>query len=130
MSKQIEINDEFFILDKEFSWIIGADELNQLHTWEPEPVRLVRSYRFITFLRAGVSVDLTLLNHHWPGWLCQRLLDGVVFDAGITEISSSMIRSYIKEHLGVEEHMMPKKVFEYIHQHNLYADHKHKQGDS
>ena len=116
------------MLDKEFSWIIGADELNQLHTWEPEPVRLVRNYRFITFLRVGVSVDLTLLNHHWPGWLCRRLLDGVVFDAGITEISSSMIRNYIKDHLGVEEYTMPKKVFEYIQQHNLYGKNKHGQG--
>ncbi len=109
------------MLDKEFSWIIGADELNQLHTWEPEPVRLVRSYRFLTFLRAGVSVDLTLLNHHWPGWLCQRLLDGVVFDAGITEISASMVRNYIKEHLGVEQYMVPKLVSDYITKHKLYG---------
>ena len=109
------------MLDKDYMWVIGADELNSLHTWDPDPIRLVRSYEFITFLRKGVSVDLSDLNAHWPGWICQRLLNGVVYDADLPEISSTAIRQYIKEHNGVDEDMVPHNVSAYISKYQLYG---------
>ena len=34
----------------DFAWVIGYDELMQLHKWDPDPIRLVRSYDFIISL--------------------------------------------------------------------------------
>ena len=111
------------MLDKEFSWVIGADELNQLHTWDPDPIRLVRSYSFITYLRKGVAVDLAELNAHWPGWICKRLLDGVVFDADLVEISSSELREKLQTISITSIAGLNADVKEYISSHNLYGTH-------
>lgn len=80
-------------LDKDFKMVIGADELEQLHTWRPDPIRLVRSYDFLCFPRENVPLDLTEMNKHWPGWLCQKLLSGIIFDAPMVDVSSSAIRA-------------------------------------
>ena len=108
------------MLDKEFAWVIGADELNQLHTWTPDPIRLVRSYDFIIYLRQGVSVDLAELNKHWPGWICKKLLDGIVYDAAIPHFSASTIREQLAT--GSDRPGgLPYMVYKYIIEHNLYG---------
>ena len=109
------------MLDAEFSWVIGADELNQLHTWKPDPIRLVRSYNFITYLRKGVTVDLSELNKYWPGWICKKLLDGVVFDADILEVSSSSIRDRIAHTKSTRIQELTSSVRQYIADHGLYG---------
>lgn len=108
-------------LDKEFKMVIGADELCQLHTWRPDCIRLVRNYDFLCYLRPGITVDLTELNRHWPGWLCQKLLSGIVFDAPMIDISSSELRQSIKEHGYVPaDAQLPPSVSQYINEHKLY----------
>ena len=108
-------------LDKEFAWCIGADELECLHTWDPDPIRLVRNYDFIVYLRPGCLVSLTALREHWPGWLCRKLLDGILWDAPRIPVSSSMIRDRIR-YEGIEHvsDMVPDSVLTYIKENNLY----------
>ena len=108
------------MMDTEFAWVIGADELNQLHTWAPDPIRLVRSYDFIFYLRQGVSVDLAELNQHWPGWICKKLLDGVVYDANLPQVSASTIRSQLETWINCPE-CLPASVYKYIINHQLYG---------
>lgn len=110
-------------MDCEFAWVIGYDELNQLHKWEPDPIRLVRSYEFISYPRAGYPVDLLEMNSHWPGWLCRKLLDGVLFDIPNIGISSSNVRMLIATGCDkmVEASMLPGGVMDYIREHGLYG---------
>ena len=108
-------------MDCEFKMVIGADELCQLHTWKPDCIRLVRNYDFIVYLRPGITVDLTELNKHWPGWLCKKLLSGIVFDAPLVNISSSELRESIKQHGYVPaDAQLPPSVAQYINEHKLY----------
>ena len=110
-------------LDREFAWVIGADELNQLHTWDPDPIRLVRNYDFICYLRDGVSVDLTQLRKYWPGWLCRKLLNGIVFDAPMMDISSTRVREIIAtDGVAICESYLPWRVMNYIFDNKLYGD--------
>ena len=110
-------------LDKDFKMMIGADELAQLHTWRPDPIRLVRSYDFLCFPRENVPLDLTEMNKHWPGWLCKKLLDGIIFDAPMLDVSSSNIRESIRN-LGYCPHnaKIPESVKAYINEHKLYTE--------
>ncbi len=110
------------MLDAEFAWVIGADELNQLHTWAPDPIRLVRNYDFIIYLRKDVSVDLVALNQHWPGWLCQKLLNSIVFDANIFPVSASEIRACIRGGKPYNELWLPTSVKSFIEDNKLYKD--------
>ena len=110
------------MLDAEFAWVIGADELNQLHTWQPDAIRLVRGYDFIIYLRKGVQVDLAALNAHWPGWLCQKLLNSIVFDANIFSVSASNIRKTISGGWDLPKEWLPKSVREYIYENHLYMN--------
>lgn len=107
----------------DFAWVIGYDELMQLHKWDPDPIRLVRSYDFISYPRAGYPVDLMTLNKHWPGWLCRKLLDGVLFDIPNIGISSSEVRFLISmgSYAMVEASMLPNGIIDYIRAHGLYG---------
>ena len=110
-------------LDKDFKMVIGADELAQLHTWRPDPIRLVRSYDFLCFPREDVPLDLTEMNKHWPGWLCKKLLDGIIFDAPMLGVSSSAVRKTIQEQgwcpLSAK---VPESVRNYINGNSLYME--------
>jgi len=109
-------------LNCEFAWVIGYDELAQLHKWDPDPIRLVRSYNFISYPRAGYPVDLLELNKHWPGWLCRKLLDGVLFDIPNIGISSSKVRALIAEGSYQPANMnLPNGVLDYIQHNHLYG---------
>ena len=110
-------------MDCEFKMVIGADELMQLHTWRPDCIRLVRNYDFLIYLRPGIAVDLLELNKHWPGWLCQKLLKGIIFDAPMVDISSSELRESIKQHGFVPANAeLPTTVANYINEHKLYME--------
>lgn len=110
-------------MDCEFKMVIGADELMQLHTWRPDCIRLVRNYDFLIYLRPGIAVDLLELNKHWPGWLCQKLLKGIIFDAPMVDISSSQLRESIKQHGFVPpDAQIPLTVANYINEHKLYME--------
>ena len=69
------------------------------------------------------------MNHHWPGWLCRKLLDGVVFDIPNIGISSSDVRMLIATGCDkmVEASMLPSGVMDYIREHGLYGATKKEQ---
>ena len=110
-------------LDKDFKMVIGADELAQLHTWRPDPVRLVRSYDFLCFPREDVPLDLTEMNKDWPGWLCKKLLQGIIFDAPMLDVSSSAVRASTKllGHCPMNA-KVPEPVRNYIDYNRLYME--------
>lgn len=110
-------------LDRDFKMVIGADELAQLHTWKPDPIRLVRNYDFLCFPREDVPLDLTEMNKHWPGWLCKKLLAGIIFDAPMLDVSSSAVRASTKllGHCPTSS-KIPEAVRNYINYNKLYVE--------
>ena len=101
--------------DDELFFILGWDNLAQLHRWR-EPERLIEMCRLVAVNRPGSSrPDLTSLESHIPG-ISQRV---VMMDRPEVDISATEIRDQVARGLSVS-HLIPKAVEEYIRQHRLY----------
>lgn len=104
--------------EMDFSFIIGADSLYELHTWK-DICRLLGMCRFITLGRPGFdirAVDPAQLNlpPPWPERLLQCVMQGHLVD-----ISSTEIRNRVAEGLSIR-YLVPDVVEMYIQEHGLY----------
>lgn len=107
--------------DAELAWVIGADSLEQLHTWHREK-ELVERVRFLTVRRAGHvetrEEALKALGRNFTARQRRRLAEDLVETPEI-EISSTEIRRRIGEGLSVR-YLLPDPVTDYIHSRGLY----------
>ncbi len=98
--------------------LIGGDSLAQLHTWY-RGRELAERWEVITYPRAGVTPDRTVLRRHWPEPLAERLAKGIL-KAPFFEISSTEVR----KKMAIGENpvtFIPEKVRDYAREHRLYA---------
>ena len=105
--------------DVAWSFIIGADTLQELHTWR-EISTLVGQCRFITMRRPGQPDPRELhrrirLPPPWP----DQLMDGI-FDGHQIDISSTEIRKRVAEARSIR-YLVPNGVEAYINEHGLYT---------
>lgn len=100
-------NDEFF-------FIIGADSLFQMNTWY-KPEIIVKHCTILAFARA----ENQHLENAAKVYRDSMNADIRIIDAPVFDISSSMIRTRIKEGKSVK-YMVCDEVNEYIKSHNLY----------
>lgn len=93
--------------NKDFSLIMGGDNLNSFHKWKNYELILQNHelYVYPRFLSAKSSLD----NHEKIN----------LVDAPIMQISSSFIRNAIKDQIDVRA-MLPENVWEYINEMNYY----------
>jgi nicotinate-nucleotide adenylyltransferase len=92
---------------KEFSLIMGADNLESLHKWKNYE-QILNSYSIYVYPRPG-SVGGNFKDHSQVQWV----------NAPLLEISSSMIRSAIKEKKNMK-YFLPDKVYQYIQEMHFY----------
>ena len=92
--------------DKEFSLIMGADNLKHFHKWKNYEY-ISKNYKMYVYPRPGYDIDGT----NYPN------VEKV--DAPIMQISASFIRQAIKEGKNIKYFLHPK-VWNYIDEMNFY----------
>ena len=100
----VHLNEKF--PDHKFSLIMGSDNLAGIEKWKNADV-LLRDYNFYVYPRPGYNVNESYKNVE-------------IVEAPLMEISSTFIRSSIKEHKNIQP-MLPQKVWEYLDGSNLYG---------
>ncbi|MDR1129383.1 MAG: nicotinate-nucleotide adenylyltransferase [Prevotellaceae bacterium] len=94
--------------EKEWSLLIGADNLLNFHHWK-DASKIVERHRLLAYPRAGFDDDELY-----------RKNNATKLDAPIMEISSTFIRDNISKGHNLRA-LLPDGVFEYIHEHELYG---------
>jgi nicotinate-nucleotide adenylyltransferase len=89
-----------------FSVIMGSDSFSNIHRWKNYE-KLVEQYSFIVYKRPGFEVAETYDANV------------TILEAPLLEISSTYIRSQIKEKKNVR-YVLPEKVWKYIEDSNYY----------
>ena len=97
-------NDELF-------WIIGGDQLPQLHLWK-DVAELAQLVQFIFLERPGYPVKA---QPNVPGLRLHRC------DGHLLAISSTELRDRTRKHLALD-YFVPHKAIVYIRQHRLYLN--------
>lgn len=106
--------------DVSLCWLIGADTLEDLHTWYR--VRdLCGSVRIVTAARPGFEVpNLSALADILPSDLLNRIR-GDLLPTPRIDISSSQIRQRVKAGQSIR-YLVPETVRMFIEEHGLYRD--------
>lgn len=92
---------------REFQLVMGADGLRTFHKWKHANL-IVENYHRLIYPRPGVDMDAVSL-----------LPNATVVNAPLMEISSSFIRSAIKEGKDVR-HLVPVKAYKYMREMHFY----------
>jgi nicotinate-nucleotide adenylyltransferase len=101
----------------QFVFIVGADSLQQLHTWH-RPMDLLARIPFLPLARPGFT--LTPADIHLPPPWPARLLDSLQ-TASLVPAASSAIRAELAA--TRTSPLVPPAVLRYIHDHSLYQEH-------
>ena len=92
--------------EHEFALIMGSDNLENISKWKNAAI-LLRDYPFYVYPR--------------PGFVPSEQFENInIIEAPLMEISSTLIRTAIKENKNIKP-MLPPKVWEYLDGSNLYG---------
>lgn len=118
----VEMRDKFGP-DVSLHWLIGADMLEQLHTWH-RAVDVVQMAKIVTMARPPwqrrLSHILEALTEHLGPQQVLGLRNSVV-QTPLLDICSTEIRDRVRRGLSVR-FLVPEAVFVYIEKHRLYRD--------
>ena len=92
---------------REFQLVMGADGLRTFHKWKHANL-IVENYHRLIYPRPGVDMDAI-----------SQLPNATVVNAPLMEISSSFIRSAIKDGKDVR-HLVPVKAYKYMREMHFY----------
>lgn len=93
--------------DKNFSLIMGGDNLLNLHKWKNYEL-LLSNYKIYIYKRPAYETS-DLINHE----------NVIMTEAPLLDISSSYIRKLIKEKKSIK-YLVPDKVYEYLNDYPVY----------
>ncbi len=103
-----------------FYWCMGSDLLPDFYKWD-EWEKLITDFHIVVYPRASSIHELS--EHVKKGFQIDTIPSNITLidfdDTVITNISSTIIRKRLKEGRSVE-HIVPKKVIEYIKSNKLY----------
>ncbi|UCE97548.1 MAG: nicotinate-nucleotide adenylyltransferase [Dehalococcoidia bacterium] len=103
--------------EKEFYFILGWDNLAQLHCWH-QPQHLISLCHLVAVPRIGYPFpNLASIEVAIPG-ITQRL---IVLNQPYIDISASATRQMVRQGLPIS-HLVPKAVEKYIQDNRLYQD--------
>ena len=110
----IEIEKQF--PNKEIWFLIGSDNLKELHTWK-KAEELLSKYKVIVMERNQDKIE-DIINQNELLKMYKENINKL--DEKIkSNISSSYIRSQIKKQKSTK-YILPDEIFEYINENNLY----------
>lgn len=88
--------------------IIGGDNLQSFHLWK-DYTEILAQHEVMVYRRAGFHENPLLANH-------PKIK---IFEVPLLNISSTYVREMLQAGKSIK-YLVPDKVDEYIHQHNLY----------
>lgn len=111
------------IYKEELYFIIGADSLINLHKWHRYK-ELIKLCKIVVLPRVLENISNEENNLDFlRSWIVNNLEadinNFILIDFPMLEISSTFIRTKIKENKSVK-YMLPEKVIKYIYEENLY----------
>lgn len=92
---------------REFQLVMGADGLRTFHKWKHANL-IVEKYHRLIYPRPGVDMDAVT-----------QLPNATVVNAPLMEISSSFIRSAIKDGKDIR-HLVPARAYQYMREMHFY----------
>lgn len=101
--------------DKELYFIIGADSVAQLHTWNSIN-EMLQLATFVAAGRPGYEGVMEEVVHHLGAAAAERIM---LLHTPEYDISSTEIRTRLHEGASLEG-LVPRAVEQYINAHNLY----------
>ena len=103
--------------DEPLVFIIGADNVAQLHTWY-KAEELVSEFGVFVISRDGIDVEKLIQEDEW---LNKNISYYDVVDEAVNSASSSEIRENVKQGLSIDG-LVCEKVKQYIYEHQLYVE--------
>jgi len=94
---------------KEFSLIMGGDNLSTFHKWKNYEM-ILNGHQIYVYSRPGYELG-ELQNHESVH----------ILEAPLLSISASYIRNQIKEEKSIQ-YLVPDKVYEYLLENNIYPN--------
>jgi len=102
--------------NSELFYIMGSDNLKAFHSWR-KPGRIFELSSLAVYRRG--SDDLTKIISDNP--ILSRNINKIhIFDYRRNNLSSTMIRNWLKSRNKISGRYLPKKVYDYIKEHKLY----------
>jgi nicotinate-nucleotide adenylyltransferase len=101
--------------DAKLVYLIGADSLRDLPTWQDPQLFVERTYAIGIMQRPWVDYDLDAIKNKIPS-LSEKLR---FFTAPLIDISGQIIRERIKAGMPYR-YMLPAEVYDHIQEQNLY----------
>lgn len=101
--------------DYKYYFIMGADSLYHIESWK-EPEQILKMATIVVAGRAGTGSSLSSQIEY-----IENKYDSEIFrlNSPVLEISSNDIRRRVRDGESIR-YLLPKKVVDYIYQHNLY----------
>lgn len=96
--------------EKEFSLVMGSDNLQSLHKWKNYEI-ILRDYRILVYPRPGYPTPPELANHP----------SVTITDTPLMEFSSTFIRNAVKSGKNIR-YFVPDKVLDFIESKGLYLN--------
>jgi len=94
--------------------------LLQLHTWY-RAEQLVDMCQILTYPRKDIVINRKDIEEHWSKKITDSLLDGILKNAPVSNISSTEIRRIVSEKgINLIQPMVHSKVFSLINDLKLY----------
>ena len=103
--------------DEPLVFIIGADNVAQLHTWY-KAEELVSEFGVFVISRDGIDVEKLIQEDEW---LNKNISYYDVVDEAVNSASSSEIRENVKQGLSIDG-LVCEAVKQYIYEHQLYVE--------
>ena len=103
--------------DEPLVFIIGADNVAQLHTWY-KAEELVSEFGVFVISRDGIDVEKLIQE---DDWLKTNISYYDVVDEAVNSASSSEIRENVKQGLSIDG-LVCEEVKQYIYEHQLYVE--------
>ena len=100
----------------ELFYIMGSDNLKEFHSWK-QPEKIFELSELAVYRRG--SDDLVKIISNNP--ILQKNVSKIhIFDSKHNNLSSTMVRNWLKSGSSISGRYLPRKVFDYIKQHKLY----------
>lgn len=105
--------------DIEFFFLMGEDSLDTFNTWK-EPEKITRYANILVAKRSNIDISKKLdeANNKYNGKFFELNCD-------FTDISSTKLRSLIKENSPLVKDFLSNNVFEFINEHAVYKELPH-----
>lgn len=108
--------------DHTFSWVIGSDNLEKLHTWGGPILKALETFTFWVYPRDGYPLFEMLRRPSLEEWLPEKHTIFPILGAPLITASSSEVKARLAKNTkaDVSDLVLPS-VAEYIKVHDLYT---------